>query len=195
MSTDLIAQGAGILLGFVVIPLWLAAGLGDYFCHRASFIERTSGTPESLLHLVQFGLVGLPIVAALFLDVNAGVLLVMILFILLHHAVAFIDVRYANSTRAVTPVEQMVHSFLELLPITAFLLIGTLHFGQFEALFGAGGEAAQFVPRLKPQPLPVWYSASVLGGALVLNFLPYLEELFRCLRFSSARAAKNPAER
>ena len=61
--------------------------------------------------------------AALFLAVKAGLLLAFILFILLHHAVAFADVRYANHMRVVTPVEQMVHSFLEILPITAFLLI------------------------------------------------------------------------
>ena len=184
MPSDMIGQGAAILLGFVVIPLWLAAGLCDYVCHRASAIERTSGTPESILHLIQFGLVGLPIVAALFLAVKAGLLLAFILFILLHHAVAFADVRYANHMRVVTPVEQMVHSFLEILPITAFLLIGALHFGQLAALFGGGNEVAQWMPRPKPHPLPVWYSASVLAGAFVLNFLPYSEELVRCLRAS-----------
>lgn len=185
---DVIAQGAQILLGFVVIPAWLAAGLCDYFCHRASCIERTSGTRESVLHLIQFGLVGLPIVAALFLKVNAGLLLAFIFFILLHHAVAFADVRYANHARAVTPVEQMVHSFLELLPITAFLLIGALHFGQLASLFGGGGEIAQWAPRIKLHPLPAWYSASVLAGAAILNFLPYVEELVRCMRASSREA-------
>jgi hypothetical protein len=187
MATELIAQGAQILLGFVVIPVWLAAGLCDYFCHRVSRIELTSGTRESVLHLIQFGLVGLPIVAALFLDVNAGLLLAFIVFIFLHHAVAFVDVRYANQTRAVTPVEQMVHSFLELLPITAFLLIGALHFGQLAALFGGGD--AQWMPHLKLHPLPLWYSASVLAGAAVLNFLPYVEELVRCLRSSRLAAS------
>jgi CubicO group peptidase (beta-lactamase class C family) len=41
-----------------------AAGLADYLCHRAAHIEATSGYKESLLHLLQFAEVGVPILAA-----------------------------------------------------------------------------------------------------------------------------------
>ena len=50
---------------YVVLPLWLAAGFADYICHRASHIERTSGWKESMLHLVQFGEMAVPVLAAL----------------------------------------------------------------------------------------------------------------------------------
>jgi len=43
--------------------------------------------------------------------------------ILLHHGIAYVDVRYADASRKVLPREQMVHSFLEILPITAYVLL------------------------------------------------------------------------
>src|SRR3954468_17262202 len=61
-----------LILGFCVLPLWIIAGLGDYLCHRAARIQDNSGAPESILHLVQFGLVGLPVTLGLFLRANAG---------------------------------------------------------------------------------------------------------------------------
>lgn len=188
-SSDLVTLGAVILLGFIVIPVWMAMGLADYFCHRATRIEQNAGTRESLLHLVQFGSVAVPLTAAFFFSVNATVLLLMIVFIVVHHIVAFVDVRYANAVRGVPPIEQMVHSFLELLPITAFLLIGTLEFDQLQALFGAGESPADFALRLRRPPLPWWYVLSVLAAAMLVNFVPYIEELVRCIRTDRARKA------
>jgi len=116
------------LLMYFVLPLWLAAGFADYLCHRAAHIERTSGWKESLLHLLQFGEMALPILAALFLEINAGVVLLMIVCLLLHEATAYWDVSYATSTRKVAPVEQHVHSFLEILPLTDRALLGAVRF-------------------------------------------------------------------
>jgi len=181
-APELVAFGATVLLGFVVIPVWMAMGVADYFCHRASDIAHTSGVRESLMHLVQFALVGTPLTMALFLRVDAGLLLVMLISLVLHHTVAYIDVRYANATRRVRPIEQMVHSFLEIMPITAFLLVGTIAFDQLEALFGVGEAHADFALRLRQPPLPIWYIATVLSGAFVFNLVPYLEEFLRCLR-------------
>jgi hypothetical protein len=168
------------LLGFVVLPLWIAAGLADYFCHRAARISANAGTPESFLHLLQFSLVGLPVTLALFLKANSGFFLFAAVMILLHHLVAYVDVRYADGARKVKPFEQMVHSFLELLPITAFLLLAVPAWSQFLALFGLGGEKAVFPPQL--QMLFPAYAAAILVAAFLLNFLPYVEELVRCLR-------------
>jgi len=169
-----------ILLGFFVLPLWVVAGFSDYLCHRAAHISENSGTPESLLHLLQFSLVGLPTVAALFLKANAGFFLAAAVCILLHHLTAYIDLRYADSTRKVEPVEQMVHSFLELLPITAYLLLAVAEWPQLLALFGLGPEAPMFAPQLRLPSGP--YVIAILTAAFLFNFLPYLEELFRCAR-------------
>jgi hypothetical protein len=174
------AQGATFLLAFFILPLWIAAGFADYLFHRATAIERTSGLRESALHLVQFGLVGLPVTLALFLAANAGFLLLALVCIILHHGVAIVDVVYANRTRAILPREQMVHSVLEIFPIAALALIAALHWPQAQALFGAGPEMARFRP--EPRPLALSYVIAALGGAFLFNLLPYLEELWRCVK-------------
>ena len=142
---------------------------------------------ESLLHLIQFGLVGLPLVAVLFLKVNAGLLLILAIFVTLHHTVAYIDVRYANAMRQVRPTEQMIHSFLELLPITAYLLLAATAFGELQALLGQGNEHADFSVRVRSHSLPHWYLISVICAAVSVNLAPYLEEFVRCFRASALR--------
>jgi hypothetical protein len=173
-------SSAYYLLGFFVLPLWIAAGFTDYLCHRAARISENAGTPESLLHLIQYALVGLPVTLALFLKANAGFFMFAAVMILLHHFVAYIDVRYADKIRKVKPFEQMVHSFLELLPITAVLLLAVVAWPQFVALFGLGTEPASFMPQ--PQLLFPAYTMAILLTALLFNLVPYIEELARCLR-------------
>ena len=168
------------LLMYFVLPLWLAAGFADYLCHRAAHIEHTTGWKESLLHLLQFGEMAVPILAALFLEINAGVILLMILCFILHEATAYWDVRYATSRRDVAPVEQHVHSFLEILPLTGLLLVVALHWEQFISLFGFAPARFDFLP--KPVPLPGSYILTVMGLTLLFEVLPYLEELVRGLR-------------
>src|SRR3954465_9231100 len=100
-----------LVLMYFVLPLWLAAGFADYLCHRASNIATTSGAKESVLHFLQFGEMAIPLLAAIFLEINALVFAVMIVCFLLHEATALWDVSYASQTREVSPVEQHVHSF------------------------------------------------------------------------------------
>src|ERR1041384_8780386 len=75
-------------LMYFVLPLWLAAGFSDYLCHRASHIEATSGRKESLLHLLQFAEMALATLAAIFLQINALVILTGIICLALHEATA-----------------------------------------------------------------------------------------------------------
>ena len=175
-TADLVRQA----LMYFVLPLWLAAGFADYLCHRAAHIERTSGVKESLLHLLQFAEMGVPILAALLLEINALVILLMIVCFLLHEATALWDVSYASQTREVTPLEQHIHSFLEMLPLMGLLLVSVLHWDQFISLFGFA--PADFSITLKRAPLPWTYIVTVLAGVLLFEVLPYLEELWRGLR-------------
>jgi len=168
------------MLMYVILPLWLAAGFADYLCHRAAHIERTSGWKESALHLAQFAEMALPVLAALTLEINAGVILIMILCLILHEATAIWDVRYATATRKVHPVEQHIHSVLEMLPLTGLLMVIALHWEQFIALFGLA--SARFELTAKPDPLPWSYILTMLGLTLLFEVLPYLEELLRSLR-------------
>jgi hypothetical protein len=171
-------------LMYVIVPVWLLAGLADYVCHRASRIEHTSGIAESLLHLLQFVEVGVPLLAVLFLEINAAVLLVMLVGLVLHQATAVWDVRYANATRRVAPAEQHVHGVLEMTPAIAMAAIAILHWQPFLTLFGIG--EASFALEFKREPLPAWYLWAVMLAVVICGVLPYGEELLRTARAATA---------
>jgi GNAT superfamily N-acetyltransferase len=93
-----------------------------------------------------FAEVAIPLLAALFLEINALIIALMIVAFLAHEATALWDVSYAVTRREVTPFEQHVHSFLEMLPLMAAAFVATLHWPQFLALFGAGTGAGPLRP-------------------------------------------------
>ena len=178
---------AQLILMYFVLPTWLVAGFADYLCHRAARIESTSGPKESLLHLLQFAEMAVPTLAAIFLEINALIILIMIVCLLLHEATAIWDVSYAYATRTVTPTEQHIHSFLEMLPLMGLLIIITLHWQQFLALFGLGRETAQSGLRIKEGPPSALYVTIMLSLVLLFEVLPYLEELARTVAFARRR--------
>lgn len=182
------ADALRVLLMYVVLPLWLAAGFADYLCHRASRIAETSGWKESLLHLLQFAELAVPMLAALFLEINAAVILIMIVALVLHELTAIWDVHYATATRTVTPTEQHVHSVLEMLPLTGLLMVVAIYWDQFISLFGLA--PAHFELRLKTAGLDPWYVGSMLAMTLLFEVLPYLEELARGVRFRHVDRAR-----
>ena len=182
MDQTQIAQAA---LLYFILPLWLAAGFGDYLCHRASAIERTSGYRESLIHLLMLAEIGVPLLAALFLEINALIILLMICGFVVHQATSLWDVTFTIAKREVTPIEQHVHSFLEMLPLMAIVIVAILHWPQFLALFGAGPEAARFSLAWKSDPLPWSYVSGLLIAVILFEVLPFAEELVRGLRKAS----------
>src|SRR3982751_372691 len=149
------AAAEAILLYFV-LPLWLSAGIADYLCHRASRIELTSGYRESLLHLLMLTEVAIPLLAAIFFEINALIIAAMMIGLVLHQLTALWDTAFASQLRRITPVEQHIHSFLELLPLTAVLIV-VMHWPQFLSLWGMGSETARFELVLKREPLPWAY--------------------------------------
>jgi hypothetical protein len=58
-----------LILMYFILPVWLLAGFADWLCHRASHTETTTGPKESLIHLLMFAEVGVPLLAAMFLEV------------------------------------------------------------------------------------------------------------------------------
>lgn len=180
-----------LLLLYFVMPLWLLAGFADWLCHRRSDIAHTAGVKESLLHLLMYAEIAVPLLACLLLEINALVFALMIAAFLAHEATALWDVTYASKHRRISPVEQHIHSFLELLPLIAGVLVAQKHWPQLLALFGFGTEPARWSLELKNDPLPWPYIVTVLAAALLLDLLPYLEELRRCLR--ARRAARQLA--
>lgn len=170
---------ASILYFF--LPLWLLAGFGDWLCHRAARISENAGLKESVLHLLMLAELGLPLLAGLFLEINAVVIGLMMVGFIAHEATVLWDLRYASSKRRILPVEQIVHSFQELVPMTLLALVIFLHWEQFVALVTMSS-AAEFRFEWKRDPLPPLYLTLVLGAAMVLVIVPFLEEAWRCYR-------------
>ncbi|MBZ9842824.1 diguanylate cyclase [Mesorhizobium sp. CA5] len=191
----MLADPMVLILMYFILPVWLVAGFADWLCHRATHIESTTGAKESLIHLLMFAEVGIPLLAAMFLEVNALVIAVMIVTFFIHEATAIWDVRYATTARTVSPVEQHVHSFLEMIPLMGLVIVVALHWGQFLALFGAGAEKARFDLTWKEQQLPVIYIAAVMIVIVLFELLPYVEEFFRGLRANSGRLVPDKARR
>lgn len=184
--SDPAALVRGYLLYFIV-PLWLLAGMTDYFLHKRTQIEHNAGTKESVLHALQLTEAGVPVVLGLLLDINALVILIMLIALVVHEVTAFWDVTYAHTRRYISPFEQHVHSFMEVLPIMAVSFVTVLYWNQFLALLGLGSEAARFDVRAKPDPLPVSYLLTLFAAIGFLIVLPYGEELLRCLRVARRR--------
>jgi hypothetical protein len=172
-------------LMYVLLPAWFVPGLLDWWMHRRSDIEHTSGTRESVVHLAMISEVGAPLLMALLLEINPPMLALMGGAAV---ATAAWDVRLANrSTREVRPAEQNIHSLLESMPFMALAAAACLHPRQVRALLLPGEGGRSWRLRLKRPPLPRPYLAAVLGAFAVFGTLPYVEELIRCRRAARAR--------
>ena len=179
MSHSAVAE---TILLYFVLPLWLLAGFADYLCHRASRIEITSGYKETLLHLLMLIELAIPLLAAIFLEINALIIATMIAGFIAHQLTALWDTTFASHKRLITPIEQQVHSFLELMPLMAMVIVIILNWPQFLSLWGMGSEPARYELVLKREPLPWTYVAAFLFAVLLFEVLPYMEEFVRGLR-------------
>ena len=173
-------NAARLLLMYGVVPAWILAGLVDWWCHRRTGIERTSGLPENLFHWLLFGEAGVALVAVGLLEIDAAVLLLVAAAFLVHEATTFVELRYTVPLRDVRPFEQMVHSFMEILPLLVLALVAVMAWDQVLALFEGGAPDLALQP--KAQPWPAGYLLAVAGAVLALNVLPLAEEGLRCLR-------------
>jgi hypothetical protein len=175
-------EPARFILMYVVFPLWVATGFADWACHRRTHIEKTSGLKENLLHLLMFGEIGIGMAAVALLEVNAAVLLLVLAVFVVHELTVYWDLHYATPLREVGPFEQMVHSFLELLPLLSLALLAAMAWPQAMALAGFGAEAADWSLRAKAKPLPPIYLAAGLLSSALFNALPLLQETWACWR-------------
>jgi len=125
--------------------------------------------------------------AALHFEINAGILYLMLFCFLAHEATALWDVYFAIDKREVTPIEQHVHSYLSILPLMSLVMVSILNWPQFLAMWGLGTESARFALVAKQPPLPWTYILSVLGAVIVLEVIPYVEELVRGLRATEGK--------
>jgi hypothetical protein len=180
------------ILMYVAFPLWVAVGFADWACHRRTRIEHTSGLKENLLHVLMSVQMGLAIAAVAFLEIDAAVLLIVLALFAVHELTVYWDLRYSTPLRRVGPFEQMVHSFMEILPLLALALLAAMAWPQALALFGLGAEPADWSLRLKQQPLPLPYLAGALLALLAFNTVPLFQETWACWRAREAKA-RTPA--
>ena len=170
------------LILYGLLPLWGISGFIDWWCHRITHIETTSGLKESLIHSVMGIQLGIPIFLGLFFFVNVSVLLICLGAVLLHEVVAHWDVHYSAPIRHISIWEVHVHNYMSTIPLFLFMLLVVINWEMFKNLitFNWAGNM-QFVRIETPHGSPVYLKA-YLGFMAVTCVVPYLEENIRCLR-------------
>lgn len=174
------------VLVYYVLPLWFVPAVSDWIMHRRTDIEHTSGTRESLVHALMMTEAGVPVVLGLFARINPLVLSIMGGAALVHGATALWDVQIATEDREVRPIEQHIHSFLEVLPLTAMTLVACLHGDQVKAIF-TSKDPDKWRLMAKRNRLPKRYVLGLAAAIGAFVALPYGEELLRCLRAEYGR--------
>jgi hypothetical protein len=175
-------QSSQRYLMYFVVPAWAIVGALDWLWHRQTKIESTSGPQESVTHLLMMVEAGVPLLAGLFLETNAGLLRLMTGGMLLHQATVIWDVKYAVSRRKIPAREQHTHTFMETLPFDILAVFACLHPEQFLSMFGLGDEKPDFTLRWKRPGLPVSQIGAIFGAITVFVALPHVEEFVRCWR-------------
>ena len=168
------------LLGYVVLPLWLLAGVVDYWTHQRADIAQTAGPRESRLHLAQTLQVGLPVLLVLFVELNLLALALLVAAAVAHTLTAYVDVSYASERRVILPLEQVAHAFLFTLPLVATALLVILHWPAVQTPTGiASAGAGDWGLRLRDPALDAGVIAAVLVSSFVFAVLPALAEYWQ----------------
>lgn len=179
------------LLAYGLLPLWLICGVADYVCHRRTGIECTSGVRESLLHLLQTAEIAVPMLALLFLEINALVLGLIVAGAFAHTWTAYRDIRYAAALRRIPPVEQFIHAFLIMLPLMACALLVVLHWPQAQAWWHPSQTDAWTLAWKRPMR-PWGELLTILALAFAFGVVPGLLEIRSILRYRKAAASARP---
>ena len=177
-----LADVVELVLVWGLYPAWLIAGAGDYVCHRQTDIEHTSGSAESWFHLAQFGCLLIALAAAVFLHVNAWVFGIIVAAVVSHSMLAFLDVSYTDGRRHISPLEQTVHGFMDVLPLVAVALLGALHWPDIDTPVAS--------PLFALREAPGRGSVLLIASFAAFAGLPILEELLRTHRHRAERARR-----
>jgi len=172
------------LILYICLPTWVIAGFADWWCHRKTKIEETSGLKESLMHSLMGLQVGFPIVVSLFFEVNVLILLVCLLVLISHEIVAHHDVVYSSPVREITIWEVHAHAFLSTIPFYIFALIVVRRWETFLKMITLDW-SGELGLELRTESLGGDHFVPVyLVFMLIVGVLPYVEENLRCWRAS-----------
>jgi hypothetical protein len=188
-------DAAVFLLMYVVFPLWVVAGFADWTCHVRTGIAVTSGLKENALHWLMYAEIGVGLAAVAFFEINAAVLAIVLGVFVVHEATVYWDLNYSTMRRDVGPFEQMVHSFLELLPLMSLALLALIAWPQAQALVRWDSVAPDWALRPKDEPWPVLYIAAAFAASVLFNALPLMQETMSCLAARRARVRAQPPAR
>jgi hypothetical protein len=172
------------LLLWGALPLWLLAGAADWWCHRRTGIACTSGPRESLLHLLLFVEIALPLGLALWFETTAAMLVFLAAGVAAHMLTSWWDTTLAQPRRYIAPIEQMVHSWLEMLPLFALVVVAVLSADEFAE--------PRWWFEVREPALDAGLRAGILLG-LAAGIGMVLEELSRGLRAARVTASEASA--
>lgn len=178
-APDATAQVVQALLLYVLLPVWLLAGFGDWLCHRVQRIEHSTGLKESLLHALMVAELGTGVMAVLLLQVNAAVLVLLLVCCVLHEITTWWDLAYAASIRKIPAAEQWVHSLQLVLPWTGLISLAVIHREQALAIAGVGSAVPEWAFRWKEPPRPDTTVWTIVAAASLAVVVPFTNECWR----------------
>lgn len=164
------------MLAYLGYLAWLCAGLFDFLCHKRTDLPHTSGVVESSLHWVQLALIGAGIVLVMVFDTGKAVVVIALALVATHAVVGYLDTRSAFGRRTLLPIEQHIHSVLDMAPIIAWVWLAATAWPE---MAGSDWALARRRPALD---LSLWIA--VLLPALLLCCVP------AALEFRAAWAAR-----
>ncbi|HZZ65605.1 MAG TPA: hypothetical protein VFE17_08915 [Candidatus Baltobacteraceae bacterium] len=170
MTAREVERATDTLIVRYLFPVWLGAGLLDWYWHRQTHIEQTAGATESVMHLLMGLEAGCAFTFALFFETTKTSLGAAFAASLVHELTTIWDVAYTAPRREIKPREHHTHSFLEVLPfcITAAMAVRP--------------QVASNGFRLRAQRPSLTTIVVVYASAVAFGFIPHVEELARCLR-------------
>jgi len=186
-SLHLLMTHSTLLFIQLALAGWLVAGCWDWWCHRRTKIETTSGLAECGFHWALLAQGGLAVSLALLVKPSMALVACLALLWLAHQATTWVELRYVVQRRDVTPMEQMVHSFLEMIPLGLIVVIALDVWVQ-----GTPGIALWEWQRRTAAELPACHLLTYAAASLVLVGLPFAEEAWRCYRHRTQRRPTGP---
>jgi hypothetical protein len=169
---------------YVLLPLWGIAGIVDWWCHRNTEIEKTSGLKEAYVHCLMGVQICIPLVLSLVFEVNVMIMLMCFLSLIAHEIVAHYDVHFATGKREISIWEIHAHNYLATLPFFLLLLIIVRKWEVFldtVTLNWGGGFGFQW--REEPLGATGNYAVIYMVTMGIFVVFPYMQEWWRCYSY------------
>lgn len=169
---------------YVLLPLWGLAGMLDWWCHRQTEIEKTSGLKEAYIHCLMGVQICIPLVLSLLFEVNVLIMLMCFAALIAHEVVAHYDVHFATGKREISIWEVHAHNYLATLPFFLLLLIIVRKWDVFldtATLNWGGGFSIEW--RKEPLGSSGNYATSYMVIMAIFVVFPYMQEWWRCYSY------------